>query len=89
MACYVFFNKGVAYSFMVEALWLLGIGLIFLSRRSYEFVWDLRTKLLSFFLFVGLLYIPLGLRGYPFIDVIRDSFVFQYGWFVFIIFFFK
>lgn len=89
MACYVFFNKGVAYSFMAEALWLLGIGLIFLSRRSYEFVWDLRTKLLSFFLFVGLFYVPLGLRVYPFIDVIRDSFVFQYGWFVFIIFLFK
>jgi hypothetical protein len=89
MACYVFFNKGVAYSFMAEALWLLGLGLIFLSRRSYEFVWDLRAKLLTLFLLVGLLYIPIGLGGFPFIDVIRDSFVFQYGWFVFIVFLFK
>jgi hypothetical protein len=89
MACYIFFNKGVAYSFMAEALWLLGLGLIFLSRRSYEFVWDLRTKLLALFLLVGLLYIPIGLGGFPFIDVIRDSFVFQYGWFVFIVFLFK
>ena len=89
MACYVFFNKGVAYSFLVEASWLVGLVLIFLARRSYEFAWDLRAKLLFFFLIVGLIYIPIGLRGYPFIDVIRDSFVFQYGWFVFIVFLFK
>lgn len=89
MACYVFFNKGVAYSYMVEVLWLIGLMLIFLSRRSYEFIWDLRAKLLAFFLFVSLIYIPIGLRGYPLLDVIRDSFVFQYGWFVFIIFLFK
>ena len=89
MACYVFFNKGVAYSYLVEAVWLLGLVLIFLSRRSYEFAWDLRAKLLLFFLILGIIYIPIGLRGYPFIDVIRDSFVFQYGWFVFIVFLFK
>ena len=89
MACYVFFNKGVAYSYLVEILWLMGLILIFLSRRSYEFIWDIRAKLLAFFLFISIIYIPIGLRGYPFIDVIRDSFVFQYGWFVFIIFLFK
>lgn len=89
MACYVFFNKGVAYSYMVELLWLLGLILIFLSRRSYEFIWDLRAKLLAFFLLVGIIYIPIGLRGYSFFDVIRDSFAFQYGWFVFIVFLFK
>jgi hypothetical protein len=89
MACYVFFNKGVAYSYMVELLWLLGLILIFLSRRSYEFIWDLRAKLLTFFLLVSIIYIPIGLRGYPLLDVIRDSFVFQYGWFVFIVFLFK
>jgi hypothetical protein len=89
MACYVFFNKGVAYSYMVEVLWLLGLILIFLSRRSYEFIWDVRAKLLAFFLLVSIIYIPIGLRGYPLLDVIRDSFVFQYGWFVFIVFLFK
>ena len=89
MACYVFFNKGVAYSYMVEVIWLLGFILIFLSRRSYEFVWDVRAKLLAFFLLVGIIYIPIGLRGHTIFDVIRDSFVFQYGWFVFIVFLFK
>jgi len=89
MACYVFFNKGVAYSYMVEVIWLLGFILIFLSRRSYEFVWDVRTKLLAIFLLVGIIYIPIGLRSHTIFDVIRDSFVFQYGWFVFIVFLFK
>ncbi|MFM6995343.1 MAG: O-antigen ligase family protein [Sediminibacterium sp.] len=89
MACYVFFNKGVAYSYLVEALWLLGLILIFLSRRSYEFIWDLRAKLLAIFLLISIIYIPIGLRGYPFLEVIRDSFVFQYGWFAFIVFLFK
>jgi hypothetical protein len=89
MACYVFFNKGVAYSYMVEVIWLLGFILIFLSRRSYEFVWDVRAKLLAIFLLVGIIYIPIGLRGHTIFDVIRDSFVFQYGWFVFIVFLFK
>lgn len=89
MACYVFFNKGVAYSYMVEVLWLFGLLLIFLSRHTYEFVWDLRAKLLVFFLTVGIIYIPIGLRGYPFLEVIRDSFIFQYGWFAFIVFLFK
>jgi hypothetical protein len=89
MAWYVFFNKGVAYSYLVEILWLIGLILIFLSRRSYEFIWDIRAKFLAFFLFISIIYIPIGFRGYPFIDVIRDSFVFQYGWFVFIVFLFK
>jgi hypothetical protein len=74
---------------MVEVIWLLGFILIFLSRRSYEFVWDVRAKLLAFFLLVGIIYIPIGLRGHTIFDVIRDSFVFQYGWFVFIVFLFK
>ena len=89
MASYVFFNKGVAYSYMVEVLWLFGLLLIFLSRHSYEFVWDLRAKLLALFLTIGIIYIPIGLRGYPFLEVIRDSFIFQYGWFAFIVFLFK
>ena len=89
MSCYVFFNKGIAYSYMVELLWLLGLILIFLSRRSYEFIWDVRAKLLTFFLLVSIIYIPIGLRDYPLLDVIRDSFIFQYGWFVFIVFLFK
>lgn len=88
MALYVFFNKGVAYSFGAELLWVSGFILLFISRRSYQFVWDKRTILLLVFIAISLVYIPLGLRSYPVIDVIRDSFIFQYGWFSFFVFLF-
>ena len=88
MALYVFFNKGIAYSFLAEILWATGFILLFLSRRSYHFVWDKRSMLLLFFIIVSLIYIPIGMRNYPIIDVIRDSFIFQYGWFAFFVFLF-
>lgn len=88
MALYVFFNKGVAYSFSAELLWICGFILLFFSRRSYQFIWEKRTILLLLFIVISLVYIPLGLRNYPLIDVIRDSFIFQYGWFTFFIFLF-
>lgn len=88
MALYVFFNKGVAYSFGVELLWVVGFILLFISRRSYQFIWEKRTILLLVFIAISLVYIPLGLRNYPVIEVIRDSFIFQYGWFSFFIFLF-
>ena len=89
MALYVYLNKGVAYSFLVEALWLMGIILLFLNRRRYTFYWDKRIKLLLLFLIVSIIYIIKGAISYPLMDVIRDSFIFQYGWFVFILFLFK
>jgi hypothetical protein len=89
MALYVYLNKGVAYSFLVEALWLMGIILLFLNRRRYTFYWDKRIKLLLLFLIVSIIYIFKGAISYPLMDVIRDSFIFQYGWFVFIIFLFQ
>ena len=88
MALYVFFNKGGAYSFGAEILWVLGFVLLFLSRRSYQFVWEKRSILLIVFIAIALLYIPLGMRNYPIIDVVRDSFIFQYGWFAFFVFLF-
>ena len=51
MALYVFFNKGIAYSFLAEALWAAGFIVLFLTRKQYVFGWDKRTKILAFFLF--------------------------------------
>ncbi len=89
MALYVFFNKGIAYSFLAEALWAGGFIVLFLTRKSYAFVWDKRTKILAFFLAVTVGYIGWGLRSYALFDVIRDSFVIQYAWFAFFVFLFK
>lgn len=89
MALYVFFNKGIAYSFLAEAIWVGGFIVLFLTRKEYAFGWDKRTKILGFFLLITLGYIGWGLRSYTLFDVVRDSFVIQYAWFAFFMFLFK
>lgn len=86
MALYVFLNKGIAYSYLAEILWLGGIVLLILNRKTLVIYWDKRVKIFVFFLLICFIYILRGLLVYPFMDVIRDSFIFQYGWFVFLIF---
>jgi len=89
MTLYVFLNKGVAYTYLVEALWLFGILLLLMDRKKVELIWNKTTKLLLFFIAIGFIYIIRGFSKYGIIDLIRDSFIFQYGWFVFILFLFK
>jgi hypothetical protein len=89
MALYVFFNKGIAYSFLAEAIWVGGFIVLFLTRKEFIFAWDKRTKILGLFLLVTLGYIGWGLRSYTLFDVVRDSFVIQYAWIAFFIFLFK
>jgi hypothetical protein len=89
MTLYVFLNKGVAYTYLVEALWLFGILLLFINRKKVELIWNKTTKLILFFVVISFIYILRGFTKYDTIDLIRDSFIFQYGWFVFILFLFK
>ncbi len=89
MTLYVFLNKGVAYTYLVEALWLFGILLLFINRKKVELIWNKTTKLILFFIAISCIYILRGFAKYDMIDLIRDSFIFQYGWFVFILFLFK
>ena len=89
MTLYVFFNKGVAYTYLVEALWLFGILLLFVQRKNVELIWNKTTKLILFFIAISFIYILRGFAKYDIVDLIRDSFIFQYGWFVFILFLFK
>ena len=89
MTFYVFLNKGVAYTYLVEVLWLFGILLLLMDRKKVEFIWNKTTKLILFFIIISCIYILRGFTKYDFIDLIRDAFIFQYGWFVFILFLFK
>jgi len=89
MTLYVFLNKGVAYTYLVEALWLFGILLLLIHRKKVELIWNKTTKLILFFIIISFVYIIRGLTKYDIIDLIRDSFIFQYGWFAFILFAFK
>jgi hypothetical protein len=89
MTLYVFLNKGVAYTYLVEALWLFGILLLLMHRKKVELIWNKSTKLILFFIVISFIYILKGFTRHDIIDLIRDSFIFQYGWFVFILFLFK
>ena len=85
---YIFLNKGVAYSYLVETLWALGILILIFERKSFYIQIDKKIKILFFFLFISFVFILRGLVPYSFMDVIRDAFIFQYALFVFIIFLF-
>ena len=89
MTLYVFLNKGVAYTYLVEVLWLFGILLLLMDRKKVELIWNRTTKLILFFIIISCIYILRGFTKYDILDLIRDSFIFQYGWFVFILFLFK
>ncbi len=89
MMLYVFLNKGVAYSFLVEFMWAAGIVLLIMNRKSLIINVSRPVKLLFFFIVLSFLYILYGLTRYSLIDVIRDSFIFQYAWFAFIIFLYQ
>lgn len=88
-ALYAYFNKGIAYSFLVEGLLVLGILLLLWERRTYEFPWNRKMLLLVFFVSIACIYIVRGLLRYSPMDVLRDSLMLNYIAFVFIIFLFR
>lgn len=88
-ALYALFNKGIAYTYLSEIVLVLGILLIIANIRKLEFGWDRRMALLFFFIVLTSVYILKGVTGYGLKDVIRDSVIFNYILFVFIVFFLK
>ena len=86
---YVFFNKGVAYSYMVEILLIVGIFILFINRKEFEIGLDKKQILVGIFILISFLFIIVGLFQYPILNVLRDSLAFQYAWFAFIIYFLK
>jgi hypothetical protein len=89
LALYVYFNKGIAYSYAAEILLLIGVGILVFNFRKIELPLDRKVLLLLAFLLIGVIYIFRGMGKYPLIDLLRDSFMFNYALFVFIILYFK
>lgn len=83
---YTFFNRGVAYTYLAEASWILGLALAVYYRKDLAIVWNRGMKVLTLLMVINLLYIVRGVREYAVMDVIRDSFMFQYAGFVFIVY---
>jgi hypothetical protein len=86
---YIFFNKGVAYTYFVELLWLLGILFILFYWKNYKTLLSNRIKFIIFFIILSLIYILYGLTKYNLIKTIQDGFIFQYALFIFILFIYK
>ena len=86
---YVFFNKGVAYSYMAEILLVTGLFILFINRKKFEIGLDRKQIIVGIFLIISILFILVGVFQYSIFNVLRDSLAFQYGWFAFIIYFFK
>jgi hypothetical protein len=86
---YVFFNKGVAYSYMAEILLVVGIFILFINRKNFEIGLDKKQILVGIFILTSFIFIIVGAFQYSILNVMRDSLAFQYAWFAFIIYFFK
>ncbi len=88
-ALYAFMNKGVAYTYLVEALLGIGVLLLFLNRKQVEIIVEKKALIVLFFILLTTLYIFFGVFKYSIADTIRDSLVFEYGCFALIFYFFK
>jgi len=86
---YVFFNKGVAYSYMAEILLVAGIFILFINRKRFEIGVDKKQIIVSIFILISFLYILFGVFQFSLLNVFRDSLAFQYAWFAFIIYLYK
>jgi len=76
---YLFFNKGISYGYFSEVTLLMGLLLIWRERKSIEILWDKRVKLLALLVGLNLLWMLRGFLQYPALDVVRDSFIFNYA----------
>ena len=86
---YVFFNKGVAYSYMAEFVLVAGLFILFVNRKQFEIGLNRNQILVGIFIIISFLFIVIGVFQYSIFNVLRDSLAFQYAWFAFIIYFFK
>jgi hypothetical protein len=89
LALYVFFNKGIAYSYAAEVLLAFGVLMLVFNFKKIEIPLDKKTLFLLFFLLLGIAYIFRGLGKYGLLDLVRDSFMFNYALFVFILIFLR
>jgi hypothetical protein len=82
------FDKGIAYSFLVEILWIIGLLLVFINRKNIIFLINAKSKIVIFLILLSNIYLLYGINKFPVLNVIKDSFVFNYSCFTFILFLF-
>jgi hypothetical protein len=85
-ALYAFLNKGIAYSYLVEILFVVGLVILLKDFKNLEIVWNRPVQILLGLIAICFLFIIRALGKYPFMEIIRDSFIINYALFVFILF---
>ena len=86
---YLLFNKGVAYTFLAEIVLVIGVLMIFLQRKQFEFYINKKYSLIFLLCSLTIFYILIGIFKYNFINVIRDSFAIEYALFAIVLYFFR
>ncbi len=86
--CYLYFNKGIAYTYLTEITWAVGILLFLRHFKSLKIAWGKVLGVLLFLLLVNAVQMLRGAAAFSLLDVIRDSFILNYGCFIFIVFLF-
>jgi hypothetical protein len=87
-ALYLYFNKGIAYSFLAESVLGLGLVLVLVHLKNYIFLANRSTKLLLLFFFVGGIYFTAGLGNFTLVSLLRDASVLFYIGFFLLLFLF-
>lgn len=89
LALYIYLGKGIAYGFFAELLLLIGILLLIKQRRSVNLMKSNTSYILYFLLFINIFYLARGILHFGILDTIRDSFILNYIYFVFILLLFQ
>ena len=87
-ALYLFFNKGMSYSFLAEGTLLVGVLWTIRVRDQVAIPWNAVTKIVAVLLGLNLIWILRGLSVFPAFEVIRGSFIFNYAYLLLIPFLF-
>ena len=86
---YIYLNKGIAYSYLVEILWISGLIYLLIFNNKFNLLISNGIRLILFFIILSFIFIFFGISKYSLIKLIQDSFIFQYSFFIFILFIFK
>lgn len=89
LALYIYLGKGIAYGYFAELLLLIGILLLIKQRRSVNLMKGNTSYILYFLLFINIFYLARGMVHFGIMDTIRDSFILNYIYFVFILLLFQ
>lgn len=84
-ALYVYLGKGIAYGYFAEIILVLGFLLLIKERDKINLLYGKSVYILYILLFVNLFYIIRGTIQYGVLDTIRDSFMFNYIFYSFLL----